>query len=259
MITLPHQPGRISSLVLLLSLHAGSLALAADKTRGWEASEPFQQLITELVRGVIPHPYIDEKDWGHTKDVVSGLYIKREGLRIKTHRTRKAVNHGTWTRYRIDLLDPSQKFTIQLRQVRTLPNNHLGFSVVCDARLRIFGRLSQWQHGVQLISLSAEAESNVRLTMQCELSTEIDSTETIPSIELKPVVRDADLQISDFRLREISQLDGPLVRKLSSGVREVLEDEIAKRRTDVVAKINRQIDKNRDHLRLSISEFASAQ
>jgi hypothetical protein len=56
-------------------------------------------------------------------------------------------------------------------------------------------------------------------------------------------------------MREISRLDGPFVKRLSSSVREVVEDEIAQRRTKIVQKINRQIAKNRDHMRLSIREL----
>ena len=240
--------------MLVIAAPAPSVG-AADPAKSVQVSERFQQLVTELVRGTIPHNYVDEKKWGKTKDVVRGLYIKREGLRIKTHRTRKAVNHGTWTRYRIDLLDPAQQFQIRLERVRTLPNNHMAFEIICDAKVRAFGRLSQWQQGVQLISLSAEADVDVRLTMQCDLATRIDTSHTIPDLELDPVVRNADLFIKEFRMREISQLDGPLVKKLSASVREVLEDEIAQRRTKLVAKINRQIDKNRDHLRLSVTEL----
>ena len=208
-----------------------------------------------MVRGTIPHNYVDEKDWGKTKEVVRGLYIKREGLRIKTHRTRKSVNHGTWTRYQIDLIDPAQHFHIRLQQVRTLPNKRMAFEILCDAKVRVFGRLSQWQQGVQLVSLCAEADADVRLTLQGDLAARIDLTHAIPDLELDPVVRDADLYVKDFRMREISQLDGPFVKMLSASVREVLEDEITKRRTKLVAKINRQIDKNRDNLRLSVTEL----
>ncbi len=242
----------------LLSAAFGATTRGSEQTATLALNATFQQLVTELVRETIPHKYESEKGWGKTKEVVRGLYIKRDGLRFKTHRTRKAVNHGTWTRYRIDLLNPTEQFQVRLEQVRMLPNHRLAFDIICDVKVRTFGRLSQWQRGVQLVSLSAEADADLRLTMQCDLATRIDTTQTIPDLELDPVVRNADLYVKDFRMRRISQLDGPLVKKLSASVREVLENEIAKRRPKIVAKINRQIDKNRDHLRLSISELLSA-
>ena len=223
-----------------------------------EVSERFQELVTELVRGTIPHNYVNEKDWGKTKEVVRGLYIKREGLRIKTHRTRKPVNHGTWKRHRIDLLDPAQSFHVQLQRIRSLPQGGVAFDIICDAKLRVSGRVSQWQQGVQLASLSAEADAAVRLTMQCEMMARIDATHTIPDLELDPVVRSAALYIKSFRLREISRLDGPLIKALSASVREVLEDEVEKRRDKLVQKINRQIDKNQDSLRMSFNELLTA-
>ncbi len=221
-------------------------------------SESFQKLVTTLVREAIPHNYQNEKKWGKTKEVVRGLYIKREGLRLKTHRTRKLVNHGTWTRYRIDLLDPIQQFQVRLENVRMLPNDRMAFDIICDVKVHTFGRLAQWQQGVQLVSLSADADADLRLTLQCDLAARINTSQAIPDLELDPVVRNAELYVKEFRLNRISQLHGPLVKKLSASVREVLEDEIAKRRPKLVVKINRQIDKNRDHLRLSISELLSA-
>ncbi len=188
-----------------------------------------------------------------------GLYVKREGWQFKTHRTTKQVNHGTWTKYRVELLDPEQQFQVRLEHVRQLPNNRLAFDLLCEARVRTFGRLSEWQQGVQLISLSAEADATVELTIQCDLATRLDRSTIPPGLEFDPVVRQADLQIKDFRMRHISQLDGPLVKALSASVREVLEDEIEHRRAKLVAQINRQIDKRRDKLRLSFGElFAPA-
>jgi hypothetical protein len=216
-----------------------------------------QALLADLARNVIPHDYENEKDWGKTKEVVRGLYIKREGLRIKTHRTRKAVNHGTWTRYRVQLLDPEQQFHVRLENMRRFPEPRFKFDVICDARVRIFGRLSQWQRGIQLVSLSAEADTDIRLIMQCDVTPRLSLRDNLPDLTIDPLVRTADLQIRNFRMRHISRLDGPLVKTLSASVREVLEDEIEKRRERLVVQINRQIDKKRELLRLSPEDFFS--
>ncbi len=241
--------------LMVVGLLFGSTAVSAPQPATLQTSDQMQRLITDVAREFIPHNYENEKHWGKTKDVVRGLYVKREGWQVKTHRTTKSVNHGTWTKYRIELLDPEQQFQVRLEHIRRLANNRLAFDIQCDARVRIFGRLAEWRQGVQLISLSAEADATVELTMQCDLATRFDSSTIPPALVFDPVVRHADLKIDDFRMRHISQLNGPLVKTLSASVREVLEDEIAHRRDKIVSQINRQIDKRRDKLRLSFGDL----
>ncbi len=213
-----------------------------------------QRLITELSRTVIPDDYEDNRQWGKTKNVVNGLYVKREGLRIKTHRKRKPVNHGTWTRYRIQIVDSAHLFHVRLRNVRTLENGRIAFDIICEARLQVFGRMSQWQRGVQLVSLSAEAVSDVQLIIASDVATHLDLAAMPPDLVIDPVVRKADLRIREFHLKRLSRLEGPLVRQLSASVREVLEREIERRQDKLVQRINRQLDKHRDRFRLSLSK-----
>jgi hypothetical protein len=71
-----------------------------------------------------------------------------------------------------------------------------------------------------------------------------------PDIVLLAHVDHADLEIHDFRMRRLGKFDGPVVRSLSHTVREVLEDKIAADRPKLVNKINEQLEKQQDKLRL---------
>jgi hypothetical protein len=218
-----------------------------------EVDEGLHQLVTDLARAFIPEKYEDNRKWGKTKEVFDGLHVRREGWNIKTHRRKKEVNHGTWTRYDVRLLDPDKRFRIRLQDLRSLPDGRTAVDIHCDARLRSFGRLSEWQYGVQLISLSAEADADVRLVMQCTFRVNVDLSHLPPEVVVDVKVDEADVTIRRFRMRRISQLSGPLVKQLSHEVREVLEDAIAKRQDKMVEKINKQIEKNEEKLRLSLT------
>jgi len=219
-----------------------------------DPSQRFQQLITRIALENIPREFVDNKDWGKTTEVWAGIRIRREGLRITTKRRKKKVNHGTWKRYRISLVDPEQRFHLRVENVRETTDGRVEFDAWVDASLSAFGRLSQWERSVQLLSIGVDANARVRLRVRCSLGMELDLTNLPPDVVLDPVVTDADLRIVDFRIRRVSDLSGPIVRPLSHQVREVLEDRIAKRQARLVQKINRQIDKNRDHLRLSVHD-----
>jgi hypothetical protein len=245
---------RAVSISAVLSL-AAPVAAAEDvpAASAIAVSDGLHELVTDLARGFIPDKYEDNRKWGKTTDIFDGLHVRREGWQIKTHRRWKEVNHGTWTRYEIRLRNPEERFKVRLQNLRNLPDGRTAVDIECDARLRSFGRLSQWQYGVQLISLSAEADADVRLVMQCTFRVNVDLSNLPPEVVVDVRVDDANLAIHRFRMRRISQLSGPLVKQLSHEVREVLEDQIARRREKMVQKINQQIAKNEDHLRLSLT------
>ncbi|MCA9155330.1 MAG: hypothetical protein KDA38_11115, partial [Planctomycetales bacterium] len=51
-----------------------------------EELNAFSELITDLVRENIPLEYEDRSDWGGKKRIVTGLFIKRNKLKLETHR-----------------------------------------------------------------------------------------------------------------------------------------------------------------------------
>lgn len=214
----------------------------------------FQELITGIVRQNIPDQFETRDDWGKTKEVWDGLHIRLDGLRLDTKRRKKTVNHGAWKLYRIRLIDPNEQFQIRVDNIRTTEDGRVAFDAWIQSRLDLFGRLSQWERGVQLFSLSANADAAVVLTMGCSIAARLDPTHLPPDVVFDARIESADLQMTDFRLRRISDVSGPIVRELGRGIRDLLEDELRKRRHELPERINRQIAKNPDRLRLSLRD-----
>jgi hypothetical protein len=219
----------------------------------------FDQLVTGIVLDNLPAEIVEDKDWGKTKQVWDGVRMQWEGSRLKTNRRWKTVHHGTWKRYEIRLIDPEQRFHVQVDNLQPLEDGRVGFDAQVDAALDVFGRLAQWERGVQLFSLSAEATAVVRLRIGCSVAMKLDPTRFPPDVRFQPQVESADLQLVHFRLRRISQASGPVVRELGSAIRDVVESKIADRRGQMVKRINRQIEKRQDDLRLSIHDLLASQ
>ncbi len=240
--------------VCLLLLELGVVAAPPAERSTIPVDEQLQQLITELARQVIPHDYRDDKHWGRKVEVTRGLYVRRDGWRLRTHRTRKLVNHGTWTRYRIELLGPNRRLHVRIENLRALPKQKYAFAIICDARLKVIGQLAKWRRGVQLVSLSAEAETDVHLTMQCRVGVDFDLSQVPPALELDPVVDAAALELKTFRLNRVGRVKGELAKSLSASVREVVEREIARRNTKLLGKINHNLEKHRARFHLSLQD-----
>ncbi len=233
-------------------------AASANKDNGWTPSEPFQRMMTELAREHIPAQYERSKNWGHTAPVLRGWHVSRDGVKVRTKRKWKEVNDGAWQRYKIVLVDPElvdqeQHLEVRLQNVKASPGK-VEFDLSAVAFLDVEGRHSQWERGVQLFSISAEAKAKVALKAHVEVEVRLDAAQLPPSLALRPRVMSAELNLLEFRLERVSDLHGPLVKSLSSTAQKILEDKLEDNRQKLVDKMNASLEKRHDKLRFSAGE-----
>ena len=235
-------------------LFAGGLRAADAPDESFTPSAEFQQWITDVVREQLPDVYEKRNNWGHTVRSFDGVSIRIEDGKIKTHRKYKQKNDGEWQHYRVRLKNPQEKFDVRVANIRKLPDGRVGLDIEVLASLEVFARQSLWEHGVQLYSLSAEADACVRLWASAAIATQLDLTKLPPDVALDPEIVAARFEIPDFRMRRLGEFHGPLVRSLSHATREALEEKLADDNAKLVAKLNRAIDKQQKKLRLSVAD-----
>jgi hypothetical protein len=119
--------------------------------------------------------------------------------------------------------------------------------------------MSQWERGLQLISVSAEADARVQVKATVDVSLKLDPTKLPPDVYLKPEVIKADVKLLDFQLRRVGKFDGPLVRSLSDDAHAMLSEEIAARRAKMVASLNKKLAKDQDKFKFSLSELMKSE
>ncbi len=223
-----------------------------------QTPEQFQPLIIDTVLDLVPKDYENSKKWGRTKEIVSGLDVKFRDGQLRTKRRRKEVNHGTWKRYTVTLVDPKKYFELQVLNLNETSPGVAAFDLLVRAKLDVYGRLQEWARGVRLYSISADAVADVQLTLHCELTTKLDSKHLPPDILLKPNVLAADAKLVQFKLHRLSKADGPIVREFGDGLEKLLRKKLVEKNEKLASKINRQIAKNEDDLRISFREMLSS-
>ena len=229
-------------------------------TKATEAGAPSQaptqvnEIVTSIVLQNIPHTFEDRRQWGMKSERWDGLKISLDGLRIKTKRRKKEVNHGTWKMYRVQLFDPQNSFRVNIENIRERGSGFVDFDVVATAKLLAFGRVSRWVKGVQLFSLSTDAHATVRLKAQCRLAMNLDITKFPPDLLLAPAVRGAELELVEFKVVRVSRVGGEVAQQMGRGIRRVLEKKMAEYQPKLVTKMNAGIAKHRDMMRLSLGD-----
>ena len=65
----------------------------------------------------------------------------------------------------------------------------------------------------------------------------------------------ADVQLIGYRITRVSRLDGPIVRELGRTLKQLVKKKLDDQEPKIVEKANKQIEKNRDSLTLSLADF----
>lgn len=223
-----------------------------------DAGEKIDQLLTRLVLENIPHEFEDTKDWGRQVERWDGIKFQREGLKIETKRRKKLVNDGTWTRYSVQLRDPKEKFSIQIKNMRESTENKFTLEIHFVSELSLTARHSKWLRGVQLFTVSAEGFASLRLVVSVDLEIKPVSLKIPPDFVVSPVVKKADIVLDEFRIDRIAKIGGEVSQQITKAIRSELEEKIEKKEPKLVLRMNKEIDKNRDDLRISIADSMHA-
>lgn len=216
-------------------------------------------LVAAMLRERLPEKYTNEKQWGKTKPVFDGIRLRREGLKLETERKWKQVNDGMWKRYEIRLPEARDSISVTVDRLQIVDDNRGRIELRAETPVHLFGRIAYWEHGVQVFSVNADANATVRIHLTADVGMKFDLLKLPPDLVLDPRVVEARIELLDFRLNRVSQLHGPLAKHLGEGLRETIDDRVAAANATLVDKLNRQIDKQRDRLRLSWSDTLSKQ
>lgn len=204
-----------------------------------------------LVLKNLPPAYEDTRRWNQTKEVYDGFRFRYEDGRLETKRRYKTVKHGTWSKYYVEFVDPENALKIDVVPSPAAAADRLSFACTIEAPLHLFGRISQWQRDVQWISLSANADARVRLSLMAEVGVRMNPLVFPPEVQFLPQVTDARLELLEFELHRVSQLHGPLAEELGHGLRRVLDDRLDEYSDRLATKMNERLQRQSHRLKLA--------
>ncbi len=238
----------------------------SDRQVKEDDSQDAQQLdefLTKLALESMPVRYVEDKDWGMQSERWDGVKVSFRDGKLRTKRRKKKVNHGTWDRYEVSLVDPEDSFSVKLDGFEETETDRVKFDIAITAKINVEARQSKWVKGVQLYSISADGSADVRLVLEVSLGSSMDVSKFPPDLTFDPRIEDADIQLSNFRIDRISKAGGEIAQQITRVVRKKIDEKIEKKEAKLVEKINSKIEKNRERFTLSAhdamkSKWASA-
>ncbi|MEM9366578.1 MAG: hypothetical protein AAGD07_11330 [Planctomycetota bacterium] len=210
----------------------------------------------------MPTRFEGDDDWGETKDLWAGIRFRREGWRIKTNRRRKPVNHGRWIRYQITLPDDRSLLQLDIAEIQQEPSTERwpfgGYRVTARIASPAYfeTRVERWNLGVQWYSVSTSGKLSASLETTFRLAVVPDYSEVPPAVVAEMNVVDAKARLSNLQVDRVSKIGGDVAEELGDVAEKTLIKLWLNQQNDRLAeRLNRQIQRKRDELRFSWSDW----
>jgi hypothetical protein len=221
------------------------------------------QWLASLALRRLPRTVEGDKGWGETKRVWSGVKMRLDGLQLKTHRRFREVEHGRWVKYHVQLPPPDSPYAATVQVHRVVP---VIDSVAGDQRWNIDSsiatpmtfeaRIQRWNLGVRVYSVTVTGVMRVRLRSQASIGLTPDYAEIPPAMRIDPRIEQAQLELESFEVDRVSHVGGDVAEQWGEVIQEVLVERLIRaQNARLVSKLNESIDKDRDGLRISISDW----
>ena len=210
--------------------------------------EEGQQFIRSVALILLPQKFDDEDGWGDEKRIQSGLNVDFDGGKLRTSRRWNMVNHGTWLRGSGELVDPENTFTLRAIQWPDPDEQTQRYEILTSAKLQVNGRQQQWNYGVMLWSISADAMVDLSLHAVLDVKSEVVTTDKGTRLRFVPTVTQATAKMEKFRLQRISHLKGTVVQAHGEVIEELIQLRLRQENKDLAARINKAIQKKPERL-----------
>lgn len=210
--------------------------------------------VSEFIRSValflIPQEFDDDNGWGEETKIQSGLNMRLDDGRLRTSRRWKHVNHGNWQQVTGRLVDPEDTFRLRVAGVPVPERGIQEYDIDVSARLRVTGRQQQWNYGIMLWSISAEAVADVNLHLVLDVKSEIVQSDNGTRLRFLPNVRSAEVRLSDFSLRRISHLKGKPVQEFGDWFEKMIRRRVTRENDKLTPRINAALEKEPERLEI---------
>jgi hypothetical protein len=205
----------------------------------------------------LPNPlYEAAPNWGHQSE---GRHIRLRGPRrdIDIDATHPLRNDGVWRRIRVDAVSPNETLVFDLRNVVSPESGKLTFQVFVGLDTHFEFQQQRWVAGVKLFDAKARAKARVKLTLDCEAASRIETNAFLPELVVQLKVTKADLQYDNLKFEHIAGVGGEAAQTIGELAHAAVNQWRPSLERDLLARANAAIVKagEQREVRLSLAKL----
>ena len=223
-----------------------------------QAKDSIQWLATKASKH-IPRTLSGDKNWGDTKRVWAGVKMRMDGFKLRTKRRYRDLEQGRWIKYEVTLPDvpPAIKITDVSPSIdATTGEQSWTITSSLVSPMEFEARVQRWNLGVKLFSVTVRGQARLRLNSTLSVRFQANYGEIPPGLVIAPSVQKAVLVMEHFEVDRVSKIGGDVAEQWGELLEDILIERLIKRQNEkLVGQFNKSIDKERDDLKLSLSEW----
>ena len=223
-----------------------------------QAKDSVQWLANKASRH-IPRTMNGDKNWGGTKRVWAGFKMRMDGFKLRTNRRHRELEQGRWVKYEVTLPDvpPAIKIT-DVSPIIDATTGEQSWTITSSvvSPMEFEARVQRWNLGVKLFSVTVVGKARIRLNSTLSVGFHANYGEIPPGLVIAPTIQKAALVMEHFEVDRVSNIGGDVAEQWGELLEDILIERLIKRQNEkLVGKLNKSIEKERDDLKISLSEW----
>jgi len=204
----------------------------------------------------LPDPlYEAAPNWGHQSE---GRRLTLPGRRqTQIEMKHEPRNDGVWRRIRVDAVNPAETLVFDIRDVQSPESGKVNFQTFTAMDVEVNFHQQRWLSGIKIVDGKARAKARVRITLDCEATTRIDSSPLLPELVFNLKVAKADLKYDNLKFEHIAGVGGEAAQIIGEAAHAAVKQWRPSIERDLLAKANAAIVKagGEREVRLSLSKL----
>ncbi len=233
------------AMAAVLVLLAGAVLAPAGPIPGLPGSAT-DELAGDL-RGMLlknlPDPlYETAPNWGHQSEG-KRLQLRTRRRDIQADIAHPLRNDGLWQKLRVESVNPAESLVFHLRDVRNPEPGKLAFQVFVALDTKLIYVRQRWQSGLKLFDAEARAKARVKVTIDCEATSRIESPNFLPDLVVQLKVTKADFRYDNVKFEHIAGIGGEAAQMIGEAAHAALNQWRPSIERDLLARANAAIVK----------------
>jgi hypothetical protein len=206
----------------------------------------------------LPTPlFQDASHWGRQRDVARGLRRFSRGRADDADDPRELKNDGLWWRVTVTAPNAADSLVLDLRDVRQMEPGRMTFTAFVSFDTDAEYERQRWNAGRRLYSGGVRARARVKLTLDCEAVTRLESGKLLPEAVFRLRVLRSDFRYDNLVFEHVLGVGGEAARLLGEAAHASVNQWRPSLERRLTEKVNAAIVKAGDtkEVRLGLSRL----
>jgi hypothetical protein len=233
--------------ILAFPLALASAAPAAGQSPipglGDSAKDQLAGSLRGLLLKHLPDPlYEAAPNWGHQAEG-KRLIFRGKRREIHAEMVHEPRNDGVWRKIRVEAVNPAESLVFDIREVQSPEPGRVNFRLFAAVDVLVNFHQQRWESGLKLLDAKARARARVKVTLDCEAVTKVETGQLLPELVFQLKVAKADLRYDNLKFEHIAGIGGEAAQIIGEAAHAAVRQWRPSIERDLLAKANAAIVK----------------